>query len=436
MNAKIIVYYFESGFAAFRTFSSTYDTIEIVGNKDNWPLLVDLAFEPELASSVCDQLFENPKFAYASKSFANANLPNSCEVLHDRNVKISERDGFAILKYFGTELTTNEEVSGAIAESPSIDVQADDNRASSKVLATQVSELELSVRATNVFAAENYKTIGDLLSLREIDMLALLSKTFNHPNFSRKTLNEVIGVLGDYGLKLGNETEAYSKRYNNYREEQRLPNTMIERFRQALASIHNNRDNREINVILLRGENRTLEEIGQRYGVTRERIRQIEAKAHRKLKHPSRNFKATYWSDKLHKIFDQRRFWPVTMEDIGEIDEGFSHQEHERGLLSYIIRYENRTWLHFVEFDGNIYLSRMNQKTLDVARLNVKNLMVHCLGNTLNEIELTAEFIVPPEGLEFAGLLVEDALKHSIFEQRDGHEVLLTYSERRSGLSV
>ena len=33
----------------------------------------------------------------------------------------------------------------------------------------------------------------------------------------------------------------------------------------------------------------TLEEIGQQFSVTRERIRQIEAKALRKLKHPSRS---------------------------------------------------------------------------------------------------------------------------------------------------
>ena len=32
----------------------------------------------------------------------------------------------------------------------------------------------------------------------------------------------------------------------------------------------------------------TLEEVGQQFSVTRERIRQIEAKALRKLKHPSR----------------------------------------------------------------------------------------------------------------------------------------------------
>jgi RNA polymerase primary sigma factor len=33
----------------------------------------------------------------------------------------------------------------------------------------------------------------------------------------------------------------------------------------------------------------TLEEVGQQFTVTRERIREIEAKARRKLKHPSRS---------------------------------------------------------------------------------------------------------------------------------------------------
>jgi RNA polymerase primary sigma factor len=36
------------------------------------------------------------------------------------------------------------------------------------------------------------------------------------------------------------------------------------------------------------GEEHTLEEVGKNFDVTRERIRQIEAKALRKLRHPSR----------------------------------------------------------------------------------------------------------------------------------------------------
>ena len=39
------------------------------------------------------------------------------------------------------------------------------------------------------------------------------------------------------------------------------------------------------------GRTRTLEEVGKEFHVTRERIRQIEAKALRKLRHPSRSKK-------------------------------------------------------------------------------------------------------------------------------------------------
>ena len=53
---------------------------------------------------------------------------------------------------------------------------------------------------------------------------------------------------------------------------------------------------REEKVLRLRfgiddGQSLTLEEVGKIFGVTRERIRQIESKALRKLKHPSRSKK-------------------------------------------------------------------------------------------------------------------------------------------------
>ena len=47
----------------------------------------------------------------------------------------------------------------------------------------------------------------------------------------------------------------------------------------------------ELRYGLMDGYSRTLEEVGKQYNVTRERIRQIEAKALRKLRHPTRRSK-------------------------------------------------------------------------------------------------------------------------------------------------
>jgi RNA polymerase primary sigma factor len=75
----------------------------------------------------------------------------------------------------------------------------------------------------------------------------------------------------------------------------------IEEASQALLrdTVHNvlgSLSQRESRIIALRfglddGRQRTLEEVGREFGVTRERIRQIEAKALRKLRHPSRSKK-------------------------------------------------------------------------------------------------------------------------------------------------
>lgn len=67
-------------------------------------------------------------------------------------------------------------------------------------------------------------------------------------------------------------------------------------LKQDIEDILNTLSEREANVLRMRfgllGEKTsTLEEVGKRFGVTRERIRQIEAKALRKLKHPSRRKK-------------------------------------------------------------------------------------------------------------------------------------------------
>ena len=67
-------------------------------------------------------------------------------------------------------------------------------------------------------------------------------------------------------------------------------------LKEQTASVLQTLTSREEQVIRMRfgigdGSEHTLEEVGQRFSVTRERIRQIEAKALRKLRHPSRSRK-------------------------------------------------------------------------------------------------------------------------------------------------
>src|SRR5947208_15116381 len=72
--------------------------------------------------------------------------------------------------------------------------------------------------------------------------------------------------------------------------------TSFNLLKGKLGEVLNGLNERERRILELRygladGYSRTLEEVGKQYNVTRERIRQIEAKALRKLRHPTRRNK-------------------------------------------------------------------------------------------------------------------------------------------------
>ncbi len=73
-------------------------------------------------------------------------------------------------------------------------------------------------------------------------------------------------------------------------------------LKEQLVEVLSTLTDREQKVLRLRfglddGRARTLEEVGKEFNVTRERIRQIEAKALRKMRHPSRSGKLKYYLD-------------------------------------------------------------------------------------------------------------------------------------------
>jgi RNA polymerase primary sigma factor len=85
--------------------------------------------------------------------------------------------------------------------------------------------------------------------------------------------------------------------FGNFIEDKSAENpydmTAFSLLREKLGSVLGSLTEREREVLVLRfglkdGYSRTLEEVGQMFNVTRERIRQIEAKALRKMRHPTR----------------------------------------------------------------------------------------------------------------------------------------------------
>ena len=83
---------------------------------------------------------------------------------------------------------------------------------------------------------------------------------------------------------------------------QPLDSAIHENLKETCTRILSSLTPREERVLRMRfgigmNTDHTLEEVGQQFNVTRERIRQIEAKALRKLKHPSRSRKLRSFLD-------------------------------------------------------------------------------------------------------------------------------------------
>ena len=116
-----------------------------------------------------------------------------------------------------------------------------------------------------------------------------------------KIMQEPISLTTPVGEEEDSCLEDFLEDQNNVAPSESAVDTLRrQEVERALATL----SEREAEIIRLRfgigtGYPRTLEELGRIFNVTRERVRQIEAKAIRKLKHPSRSDKLRTYLDNL-----------------------------------------------------------------------------------------------------------------------------------------
>jgi len=143
--------------------------------------------------------------------------------------------------------------------------------------------------------------------------------------------------------KIGKDNEHLLSDYiedNTYRPEKSAISSSL---KEKLKDAFNNLTDREEKVICLRfglddGYRRTLEEVGKEFGVTRERIRQIEAKALKKLRHPNRK-----------RFLKGYKLYPTEDSDVRPS----IHLENDRSLLVQIDRIFSRNTIDYWNFLWN-----------------------------------------------------------------------------------
>ena len=165
-----------------------------------------------------------------------------------------------------------------------------------------IDELELRTRTTNCLKNLGIKDVGGLIQCSEKDLL-------KSPNFGRTSLNELkIVVEENLGLKFDTQIVWPPENYEQLKKETKKiePMKIQADQKSVMDKIKSVLKENEALVVNKRfWEGNTLEEIGQMRKVTRERIRQIEAKAMRKTKNLCKNYLAKFLEEEKDQIFSK-----------------------------------------------------------------------------------------------------------------------------------
>lgn len=150
-----------------------------------------------------------------------------------------------------------------------------------------VEVLGLPLRLENALKLGKIRKLGELYDYLPKRLYLLRNIGTKSVHLLMQTKKEVVFVPGSKDLPVNGRDSARILSLESTREGVKIPREVL--IKNLLDRCGNDRskDVIERRYGLINGEKETLEEIGNSYGVTRERIRQIQMRAIRKMKHPS-----------------------------------------------------------------------------------------------------------------------------------------------------
>ena len=282
MIPKIIVYFEQFGKADFKVFRDLKEACLFSQDASIWPVFIDMAFQPLTLNQIEKDLTALPKIPFVSMSIKEAEPSGCISLLEKFNCKINTRVAFPISRLVDLDVLQDgdERLCSLPLAIKHLDEEISANEENS-FLYRRLEDFQFSARSRNIFLNENIIYVGELLHYTEAQLLRF-------KNMGRGSVYEIKQFLKKNDLALP-ARDADKKPFNseNKKNFPAIDNDkkldfdtgFCDQFEAALTSL----DTRSEDIIRRRSgltdKEHTLEMCGHLYDVSRERIRQIEAKS-------------------------------------------------------------------------------------------------------------------------------------------------------------
>jgi hypothetical protein len=317
--------------------------------------------------------------------------------------------------------------------------------APSWLLAVPLASLRLQVRTFNALNSSGFNVVGDMTAFSSQMLMDI-------PNFGRTSLRD-LGLRLKSAIERGPVLNDSSQAYADAEENATLPvvNNVISRLSSefgeldsltsiivaAVSSLPSNQEKAVRDRMGLDSEPMTLKEIGEEMEVTRERVRQLEAKGMSRIGCDS------IWKDgleaKLAELLDERDD-PLPFYGLSILDAWFYGIEKMEDPFRYLLEHKDILDCEFslLQANGQLFVSRLSQdewnKTVKQAMRLLEEGVNH--GWDLLEARRCVEDLLGKKGRELRSELWTVAKQFANFSSpnADCEPVLISYGRSAEAL--